>query len=73
MDKTCKRSLQHQGCTSSNSTGEYFNTFACWVIFHAFFCRLLIFFKINFVKNFFQEYHPSKCAKRFELRSEVIS
>ena len=28
------------------------------VIFHAF-CRLLIFFKINFLKKFFQEYHQN--------------
>ena len=29
--------------------------FACWVIFHVFFCCLLIFFKINFFEKLFQE------------------
>ena len=32
--------------------------FACWVFFKHF-CRLLIFFKINFFEKFFQEYHQS--------------
>ena len=33
--------------------------FASWVIFHASFGRLLIFFKINFFEKFLQEYHLS--------------
>ena len=33
--------------------------FASWVIFHASFGRLLIFFKINFFEKIFQEYHLS--------------
>ena len=34
--------------------------FACWVIFHAFFCRLLRgFFKIYFFRKFFQEHYQS--------------
>ena len=32
--------------------------FSCWLILHAFFCQLWIFFfKINFFKQIFQEYH----------------
>ena len=38
--------------------------FAYWVIFRAF-CRLLNFFKINFLEKKNQDYHQS--AKQFEL------
>ena len=45
---------------------QFANSFVCWVIFHVF-CCLLIFLKINFFKNFFQEYHQS--IKQFGSRS----
>ena len=32
--------------------------------FHTLFCRLLIFFKINFSEKFFQEYHQSVIGPR---------
>ena len=43
-----------------------FYLFACWVIL-LLCCRLLIFFKINFFKIFFQEYYQS--VKQFGSRS----
>ena len=42
--------------------------FACWEILHAFLlCRLLIFFKINVFKKFFQEHDQS--VKQFGFKS----
>ena len=40
---------------------------ACWVIFHAFSWSANFFFKINYFKKFFQEYHQS--VKQFGSRS----
>ena len=44
--------------------------FAYWVILHAFLSSA-DFFKINFFKKFFQEYHQN--VKQFGSRSEIVS
>ena len=42
---------------------------AFWVVFFMLFCRLLIFFNINFFKKFFREYHQS--VRQFGSRSDT--
>ena len=45
--------------------------FACWVICHAF-CRLMIFFKMNFFEKFFQEYHQCQTVW-IQIRPDALS
>ena len=42
------------------------------VFFHASFCRLLIFFKINFCKNFFKEYYQYQTVW-IQIRPDILS